>query len=319
MVSPLFYYQLALLAIIWLFVMLHFTWTRQSATTTTAPATPITPKRPRSTAPKAFEGLTHKPHCALCERDTVQPKAPPPTRPAPLPPTNRRPREVDTSMHFCPHSDCDYRGWQGLSNLRANGHPSGSPWRQFHCLGCNGYFSEHHGTMFHGKQAAVELIVRVLACVAEGLGIRATARVFEADPNTVWAGSWRQPITSKPSRATSCTTLTSEQVQMDELFALLSAVKDGESAARQAIKRLSRSPHWVWVAMDPVYKLILAADVGDRTLAMAQRLVPQVTEVLAPHCAPLFLTDGFRESLTALVTHYGQVRHVSRLKGVIIR
>ena len=30
MVSPLFYYQLALLAIIWLFVMLHFTWTRQS-------------------------------------------------------------------------------------------------------------------------------------------------------------------------------------------------------------------------------------------------------------------------------------------------
>ena len=30
---------------------------------------------------------------------------------------------------------------------------------------------------FHGKQAAVELIVRVLACLAEGFGIRATARV----------------------------------------------------------------------------------------------------------------------------------------------
>jgi len=27
--------------------------------------------------------------------------------------------------------------------------------------------------------------VRVLACLAEGLGIRATARVFEVDPNTV--------------------------------------------------------------------------------------------------------------------------------------
>jgi IS1 family transposase len=58
--------------------------------------------------------------------------------------------------------------------------------------------------------------------------------------------------------------------------------------------------------MDPVCKLILAVDVGDRTLAMAQRLVHQVTQVLAPECAPLFLTDRFREYLTALVTHYGE-------------
>jgi IS1 family transposase len=96
-----------------------------------------------------------------------------------------------------------------------------------------------------------------------------------------------------------------EQVQMDELFALLSAVKEGKVGERQALKRLSRSPNWVWGAMDPMCKLILAVDVGDRTLAMAQRLVHQVTWVLAPHCAPLFLTDGFRDYRTALVTHYG--------------
>jgi hypothetical protein len=67
-------------------------------------------------------------------------------------------------MHFCPHTDCDYRGWLGLGNLRANGHPSGGPWRQWHCLGCHGYFLATHGTLFHGKQAAGALIVRVLAC-----------------------------------------------------------------------------------------------------------------------------------------------------------
>jgi hypothetical protein len=39
---------------------------------------------------------------------------------------------------------------------------------------------------------------------------------------------------------------------------------------------------------------------------MAQRLVHHVTQVLAPDCAPLFLTDGFREYVTALVTHYGR-------------
>src|SRR5262249_35484497 len=64
--------------------------------------------------------------------------------------------------------------------------------------------------------------------------------------------------------------------------------------------------------MDPVCKLILAVDVGDRTLAMAQRLVHQVTRVLAPHCAPLFLTDGLRAYLTALVTHYGHWVHPER-------
>ena len=305
MVSPLFYYQLALLAIIWLFVMLHFTWTRQSATTTTAPATPITPKHPRSTAPKAFEGLTHKPHCALCERDTVQPKAPPPTRPAPLPPTHRRPREVDTSMHFCPHSDCDYRGWQGLSNLRANGHPSGSRWRQLHCLGCNGYFSEHHGTMFHGKQAAVELIVRVLACVAEGLGIRATARVFEVDANTVlhWLVEAAEQL-----RAFSAYFLCAvhvRQLQLDELYAVLREVKSGELSEDEAIKHLERSPAWVWTALDPDSKLLLVIDVGPRTLEMAQRVVHQIGQVLAPDCVPLFLTARFREYMTALLTHFG--------------
>jgi IS1 family transposase len=102
------------------------------------------------------------------------------------------------------------------------------------------------------------------------------------------------------------------QVQMDELFARLSAVKDGEITEAQATQRLSRSPDWVWVAMDPVAKLILTTDVGDRTLAMAQRLVHQVTHVLAPDCAPLFLTDGFRAYLTALVTHYGQWIHPER-------
>jgi hypothetical protein len=31
----------------------------------------------------------------------------------------------------------------------------------------------------------VELLVRGLVCLAEGLGLQATARVFEVDPNTV--------------------------------------------------------------------------------------------------------------------------------------
>ena len=38
---------------------------------------------------------------------------------------------------------------------------------------------------------------------------------------------------------------------------------------------------------------------------MPQRVVHHVAQVLAPDCTPLFLTDGFREYMTALLPHFG--------------
>src|SRR5438128_561235 len=67
--------------------------------------------------------------------------------------------------------------------------------------------------------------------------------------------------------------------------------------------------------MDPERKLLLAIDVGDRTRAIAQRLVHHVAQVLAPDCAPLLLTDGFREYMTALLTHYGHWVYPQRRQG----
>jgi IS1 family transposase len=219
---------------------------------------------------------------------------------------------VDTSQHFCPNPDCAYRGWVGWGNLRANGHPNGGPWRQLLCVVCRRYVLETLGTLFHGKRTSVDLIVRVLACLAEGLGIRGTARVFEVDPNTVlhWLVEAAEQLQAFSQYFLH--DLRVRQVQLDELFALLSAVKAGEVTETEAIERLERSPHWVWAAMDPESKLLLVLDVGERTLARAQRVVHHVVQVLAPDCAPLFVTDGFREYLTALLTHYGQWVHPLR-------
>jgi IS1 family transposase len=219
---------------------------------------------------------------------------------------------VDTSTHFCPNPDCAYHGWVGWGNLRANGHPNGGPWRQLLCVVCRGYFFETLGTIFHGKRASVDLIVRVIACLAEGLGIRGTARVFEVDANTVlqWLIEAAEQLRAFSQHVLHDVRV--RQVQLDELFALLSAVKDGTVSEAEAIARLERTPQWVWVAMDPESKLLLALDVGSRTLAMAQCVVHQVVQVLAPDCAPLFLTDGFREYLTALLAHYGQWVHLPR-------
>jgi IS1 family transposase len=164
---------------------------------------------------------------------------------------------------------------------------------------------ETHGTPFHGKRVSPDLLVWAVGALAEGLGIRAVARVFEVDPNTVLAWLVEAADHLKAFSQYFLHDVRVTQVQLDELYALLSAVKEGDVSEAEALQRLSRSPHWVWVAIDPVSKLLLALDVGDRTLAMAQHVVHQVAQVLAPGCVPLFLTDGFKEYTTALLAHFG--------------
>src|SRR5262245_49007574 len=305
MVPGLFFYQLVLIALVWLCLLLHWMWPSDLATCPPTPApTPPVPKRHRARNP--FAGLTQKPPCDTCAHvSDLRPEAPWPPPPR-LAPTRGRRRQVDTSHHCCPNPDCAYRGWVGWGNIRANGHPSGGPWRQLLCSVCRRYFLETLGTLFHGsKHTSVELIVHVIGFLAEGLGIRGTARGFEVDPNTVlqWLVEAAEQLRAFSRHFLHDVRV--QQVQLDEVFALLSAVKDGAVSTAEAIERLERSPRWVWVAMDPKSKLLLAIDIGGRTLAMAQRFVHHVAQVLSPDCAPLFLTDGFREYLTALLTHYG--------------
>jgi len=306
MVSHLFFYQLMFLGLLWLCIMLHYAWPNECPGGAQRPSKPLPPPHKRSHDPKPFPGLTRKPPCAACEQAHAYAPQPPGGPPPRIVPTRGRPRQVETSQHFCPSPDCAYQGWVGLGNLCANGHPSGGPWRQLHCTSCGGYFQETHGTPLHGKRVAPEKLVWAVGALAEGLGLRAVARVFEVDPNTVllWLVEVADHATAFSRYFLHDVRVT--QVQLDELFALLSAVKAGAVSEAEAITRLSRSPQWVWTAIDPVTKLLLTIDVGDRTLAMAQRVVHQVVQVLAPGCVPLFLTDGFKEYATALLTHFGQ-------------
>jgi IS1 family transposase len=171
---------------------------------------------------------------------------------------------------------------------------------------------ETHGTLFHGKRLSVELIVRVLACLAEGLGIRATARVFEVDPNTVL--SWLVEA-AEQLRAFSGYFLCEvhvKQLQLDELYAVIRALKTGEISEKTALKRLEGARCWVWTAIDPVSKLLLAIEVGPRTLEMAQYVVHRAAQRLASSCVPAWFSDGFKGYLPAILGHFGLWVHPKR-------
>ena len=108
-----------------------------------------------------------------------------------------------------------------------------------------------------------------------------------------------------PTRCCSGWSKAAEQLQLDALYAVLRDRKAGAISDDEAIKRLERSSDWLWTAMDPTSKLLVVVDVGCRTLAMAQCVVHQVSQVLASDCVPLFFTDGLKDYPTALLTHFG--------------
>jgi hypothetical protein len=93
MVSHLFFYQLVLVALVWLCLMLHWAWPSDPATCSPPPEPPPpVPKRPRERRP--FAGLTTKPHCDACEHASdLRPEAPCPPPPRLVSTRGRRPGE----------------------------------------------------------------------------------------------------------------------------------------------------------------------------------------------------------------------------------
>src|SRR5262249_4245793 len=261
MVSHLFFYQLVLLGLLWLCCLLHYAWPSGHAADLQRLPQPLLPPRQLPRAPQPFPGLTHKPPCDACAHaPTSRPQAPC-APPPPIVSTRGPRRQVDTSRHCCPDPDCRYGGWLGRGNIHANGHPSGGPWRQLHGSRCGGYCQETHGPPLHGKRVAPDKLVWAMGALAEGLGLRAVGRGFEVDPHTVLA--WLVEVAEQAAAFSQyfLHDVRVTQVQLDELLALLSAVKAGDVSDTEAIQRLSRSPHWVWAAIDPITKLLLTIDV----------------------------------------------------------
>jgi IS1 family transposase len=136
--------------------------------------------------------------------------------------------------------------------------------------------------------------------LAEGLDIRATARVFDVDPNTIetWLKQAAEHMEAVSAYLIHDLQLT--QVQVDELWALLGRRDSDEEGGEK-----QRGKRWVWAGMDPESKLMLGYVIGDRSQACAQLLIDIIVALLAPGCIPVFFSDGWSAYGTALLTHFG--------------
>ena len=223
MASNLLFYQLLLVALVCLCFVLHALGPGARTGVRPPLLQPSPPRPKRSREPTPFAGLLHKPLCAVCEQAAASGHQAPRTPPPLLTYARGRKRTIDSQNQFCPDLDCSYYGWLGRGNIRANGHPGGTPWRQLQCVSCLGYFHQLHGTPLYGKHVAIDKLVWAVGALAEGLGIRAVARVFEVEPNTAlqWLVEVADHATAFSRYFLHDVRVT--QVQLDELFALLSA------------------------------------------------------------------------------------------------
>jgi hypothetical protein len=171
---------------------------------------------------------------------------------------------------------------------------------------------ETQGPLLHGKRLSVALIVRVVACLTEGLGIRATARVCAVDPNTgwPWLGEAAEPLRALTTYL--LCDLHAPQLYLDAWSAVIRALKAGELSEEEAIERLEGARPWVWTAIDPVSPLFLAIEVGPRTVAIAQRVVQRVSQRFASGGMPAWFSDGFKGYLPTILGHLGWWVHPER-------
>jgi hypothetical protein len=130
----------------------------------------------------------------------------------------------------------------GRGTIRANGRPGGGSWRQLQCVACHGYFQETQGTPLPGKRVPPEQQVWAVAAVAEGLGLRAVARVFAVDPNTVLTWVLQAADHAADFSRAFLHGVDVMHVQWGELFAVVSAGTAGEIRGAEANQRLSHSP-----------------------------------------------------------------------------
>jgi transposase-like protein len=129
--------------------------------------------------------------------------------------------EIDTTRFFCPNKTCRNYGRVGPDNqiVRAGYYGNGeNKTLMLKCNVCEKRFSIRRGTPLFNLKTDEETFYRTIACLAEGNGLRATARMMGLDKDTV--RRWLERV-YQYAKKMSRKGLHFEDIQTDELRSFL--------------------------------------------------------------------------------------------------
>lgn len=237
--------------------------------------------------------------CPACRRQLALP----PAAHAPAPPVRpwrevkrRRgaPKHIATDGFACPNPACAYyriTDAQVHALVGDGTHGRVERIQTFRCQACQTTFTARRNTPLYRLKTASTRVAEVLSALAEGLSVAAAVRVFGHSEGTIATWRARAGEHSATLHDHWFQHLQLPPVQLDELRTRL---------------RNRAQVLWLWVAIDPRTKLIPVLHLGARTHTAAHAVVHELRQRLAPHCLPVFTSDGLNLYCYALTAHFGQ-------------
>jgi IS1 family transposase len=207
------------------------------------------------------------------------------------------PKRIDTAGFACPNRACAYYRIADaqIHALVGDGtHGRCERIQTLRCQACGATFSTRRDTPLYQLKTASLRVGEVLTALAEGLDVAAAVRVFGHSHATITTWLTRAGTHSTALHDRVFQNLFLPHIQLDELRTRL---------------RSRACTVWLWVAVDPLSKIIPVPHVGARTQDAAHMLVHDLYGRLAPDCLPVFTSDGLNLYFYALTAHFGHWVH----------
>ena len=285
-------YLLLLLSFIMLYLaqLCHLYWTRHGFTHSQAGAL-------HSAVHRLLKPCSPRdcPACRLsCTLSSGVELAPPPVRPWREVKSRRgAPKRLNTEGFACPNHQCPYSGITDahIHALVGDGkHGRAEQIQTFRCQACHITFSARRDTPLYRLKTPSQQVAVVLTALAEGLDASAAERVFGYRQATITTWLTRAGEHAQTLHERSLRHLQLPHLQLDELRTRL---------------RISTEVLWLWLAIDPLTKILPVLQLGPRTQNAAHRVIHTLRQILAPGCLPLFTSDGLNLYFYALTAHFG--------------
>ena len=209
---------------------------------------------------------------------------------------------MDLRTCHCRNKRCDRCGQMGAeSPLRRWGSDGGEP--RLRCEGCGRIYEARDATAYVGIRTDLQTFELGAKLLAEGLSIRATARVLAVDKDTVCGWVRQLGMHCAGVAAYHFRHLHLTECQLDELWTFVRKKEDRLTPLEQMLGVYGDT--WVWIAFAPLSKIVPAWVAGKRTLRMGRQLVKTLKNRLDAHI-PFFTSDDLPHYADALLEVYGQ-------------
>lgn len=209
---------------------------------------------------------------------------------------------MDLSTCYCRNRYCRRYGKSGNgARLSRAGWHGGA--RRLECRECGHLFSSRVGTAYAGIRTPEEVYRQGAHHLAEGVSIRATARLMECDKDTVCHWLPRLGRHGRRVREYFFRQVHLTECQLDELWTFVYKKEKQLTMLEKLAGRYGDA--WIWTAFDPVHKLVPAWRVGKRTLGDARKFTNTLKNRLDEHI-PFFTSDDLPHYADALLDAYGE-------------